>query len=119
MKKQAFTLAEVLLTLGVVGVVAAVILPTVVRNVALSQVTPKLNKAVLMFEQANTALLSTNKIDSLTDSGYLASVDKYADELKKYLRISKTTYGYLAKDGMSYEFSIEKKVSTDSIPAHK
>ena len=62
MKKNGFTLAEVLLTMGIVGTVAALVLPTVIQNVSTSQVTPKLNKAISMFEQANTALLSTNKL---------------------------------------------------------
>ena len=33
MKKKAFTLAEVLITLGIIGVVAAMTLPTVITNV--------------------------------------------------------------------------------------
>ena len=33
MKKAAFTLAEVLITIGIIGVVAAITLPTVLTNV--------------------------------------------------------------------------------------
>ena len=32
MKKNGFTLAEVLITLGIIGVVAAITLPTVIQN---------------------------------------------------------------------------------------
>ena len=32
MKKNAFTLAEVLITLGIIGVVAAMTLPTLIQN---------------------------------------------------------------------------------------
>ena len=119
MKKKAYTLAEVLITLGIVGVVAALLLPNLIQDISTSQVIPKLNKVTAMFEQANTALLSTNKVDSLTDSGFLRSKESYAEELKKYLRMSKTSYGYLLKDGMSYDFTIEKRITSDFNPAHR
>lgn len=33
MKKRAFTMAEVLITLGIIGIVAAMTLPTVINNI--------------------------------------------------------------------------------------
>jgi prepilin-type N-terminal cleavage/methylation domain-containing protein len=42
--KQGFTLAEVLITLAVIGVVAALTIPTVVRNYQKTQTVTKLKK---------------------------------------------------------------------------
>lgn len=69
MKKTGFTLAEVLVTLGIVGVVAAIALPALNANTSLAQVGPKLGKAVAMFEQANQNLLTDLSVDALTDTG--------------------------------------------------
>ena len=57
MKKFGFTLAEVLITLGIVGVVSALVLPTFTAQVTYSKVGPKLAKAVASFEQATMAII--------------------------------------------------------------
>lgn len=44
MKKYAFTLAEVLITLGIIGVVAAMTLPTVVNKYREKETVTKLKK---------------------------------------------------------------------------
>ena len=45
LKRAAFTLAEVLITLGIIGVVAALTLPTVISNYKKQVTVPKLQKA--------------------------------------------------------------------------
>ena len=46
MKKQnAFTLAEVLITLGIIGVVAAMTIPTLMQNINAKDVVAKVKKA--------------------------------------------------------------------------
>ena len=128
MKKIGFTLAEILITLTIVGVVAAITLPTLMSDTTSTQIGPKLAKAVAMFEQANETLLSENSIDTLTDGGYTKVEDEtaYGNELSKYLKISKIDYhtetgksyashgpnstsgtAYLAKDGIVYIISTD------------
>ncbi len=51
-KKAAFTLAEVLITLGVIGVVAAVTLPTLIANYQKHVTVTQLKKAYTEFSQA-------------------------------------------------------------------
>lgn len=46
MKIRAFTLAEVLITLGVIGVVAAMTLPTLIQNYQEQEYVNKLKKAI-------------------------------------------------------------------------
>ena len=50
--KLAFTLAEVLITLGIIGIVAALTLPSVVQNYKRQQASARIKKFVSVFNQA-------------------------------------------------------------------
>ena len=50
-KKVAFTLAEVLITLGIIGVVAALTLPSVIQNYKKQEVLSRLKKSYAVIEQ--------------------------------------------------------------------
>ena len=50
-KKSAFTLAEVLITLGIIGVVAALTLPSVIQNYKKQEVLSRLKKSYAVIEQ--------------------------------------------------------------------
>ena len=83
-KKSAFTLAEVLITLGVIGVVAAITMPTVIANI---------NERVNSERQANIAQKITQAMEQMRAHGLLntkySSTDAFVDELQKYLKIAK------------------------------
>ena len=120
MKKNGFTLAEVLITLGIVGVVSALTIPTLMSNTTKEQIGPKLAKAVSAFEQANQALLNAYSVDSLTDARLVdytaavgsaqasSSITDYPPALQKYMKLTTKTENsvnyYISKDGVSYEF---------------
>lgn len=90
MKKFGFTLAEILVTLGVIGVIAALTLPTLTQNTSTARVGPTLAKAVSVFEQANTALLNEYKADSLRDAGfsrYYINAESYIEALSRHMKI--------------------------------
>ncbi len=94
MKKNGFTLAEVLITLGIIGVISALTLPSLLNDTQGAQVGPKLGKAAAMFEQANQVLLQEYNSDRLSDAGLWISRDqnaaiRYGNELSKYLKISR------------------------------
>ena len=83
LRKAAFTLAEVLITLGIIGIVAAMTLPT-------------LNQAInnkVRAEQVRTVKYkftkATEKMNSLGLIGPYASTDAFVDELQKHLKIMK------------------------------
>ncbi len=86
MEKNGFTLAEVLITLAIIGVVAALTIPTVVRNYRASQYLNSLKSAYSILSNAvNTAN---------AQEGIVASYDTYADRefkpvLMKYLKVIK------------------------------
>ena len=81
--KGGFTLAEVLITLAIIGIVAALTMPTLLKNVAERE-----NSET----QANIAQKITKSMDLMRADGGLertyASTDDFVDELSKYLKIS-------------------------------
>ncbi len=73
MKKSGFTLAEVLITLGIIGVVAALTAPALVQNAGSAQIGPKLAKAVSTFELANQNMLNERDASTIAASGATSS----------------------------------------------
>ena len=74
MFKKGFTLAEVLITLGIIGVVAALTTPALVQNIGTAKVGPSLAKAVSTFENANQTMLAQSEAGSITSlSQYVSS----------------------------------------------
>ena len=81
--KRGVTLAEVLITLGVIGVVAAVTMPTLVTNVQ-----ERIKK-----EQVRTVKYkltkATDSMKSLDKIGPYATTEAFVNELKKHMSIAK------------------------------
>ena len=50
--KEGFTLAEVLITIGVIGIVSALTLPNVIQNTKKNEATAKLKKFISVINQA-------------------------------------------------------------------
>lgn|SRR5574344_1476748 len=81
--KEAFTLAEVLITLGIVGVVAALTLPALIVNVK-----EKIKVArVENIEQKLTQ--ATDKMYTLDLLAPYSSTEEFVSELQKHLKIAK------------------------------
>ena len=80
---NAFTLAEVLITLGVIGVVAAITMPMLITNI---------NDRANSERHANIAYKMTQAMEQMRAHGKLTSYDStsaFVDELQKYLKITK------------------------------
>ena len=82
-KKQAFTLAEVLITLGIIGVVAAMTIPTLVANYN----TKQWNTAATVFNRKLEEALKTMNTQS-TLAGH-ASTESFVEELSKHFKTNK------------------------------
>ena len=81
--KAAFTLAEVLITLGVIGVVAAITMPMLITNI---------NDRANSERHANIAYKMTQAMEQMRAHGKLTAYDStsaFVDELQKYLKITK------------------------------
>lgn len=95
MKKKGFTLAELMVSMGIIGVIAAITLPALMQNSQKGQIGPKLTKTVAMFEQANTALLTAKGVDNLLDTTMVQTSanndDSYANQLTNHLKATITS----------------------------
>ena len=93
-KFNAFTLAEVLITLGVIGVVAAITLPTLVTNYQKKQTVVQLKKAYAELSQAiNLAQKDNGMIEDWDFANFSTSAERiqyfYDNFLKPNLKIER------------------------------
>ena len=79
MKKRGFTLAEALITLGIIGVVMALMTPELIHYTGTANVGPALRRAKTDFEEATALMLSKNGVDSISELG-----DN--DDLQRFLK---------------------------------
>ena len=100
-RKIAFTLAEVLITLGIIGVVAAMTMPSLITNYRIKGTVSKLkkvnttfNNAFLQAKEENGEIsdwgLSNSTLDTDTDDGSIANSnygrDKFLEILSRHLK---------------------------------
>ena len=136
--KRAYTLAEVFLALGVIGVLSAITLPTLMQDTSNSQVEPKLNKIQSVIVQANKDILYRNGADSLLETGFFTGFstvsDDYYNELNRTLKMtgsytiplisaegaSKVEKFYQINDGTAFKLVLDNILNLDlSKKTHK
>ncbi|MDO5437784.1 MAG: type II secretion system protein [bacterium] len=116
-RKTGFTLAEVLITLAIIGVVAAVSIPSVISNSQQQEFKTGLRKAVSVLNSAitmNMALDGETPYDNSNLMGYLmkhmAIIETQQDRTNKYWISSSVDGGiwpnavFYTTDGMRFEF---------------
>lgn len=86
---KAFTLAEILLTVGIIGVVAALTMPTLSQNYFRQTKAVQLRKATTDITNAIDDLI-LNEDKSLLSQTSICSADGVQNFIKKYLKIVKT-----------------------------
>jgi prepilin-type cleavage/methylation N-terminal domain protein len=125
--QKGFTLAEVLITLGIIGTVTALTLPALIQNHKKSETTARLKKfysimsqAVLMSENDNGSIEDWEKAEmdskdeetgQYSDNDYKHSEEYFNRYLKNYLKYLKTEkdektklFKVLFTDGSSVKF---------------
>lgn len=119
MKKTGFTLAEVLVTLSIIGVVAATTLPSINSNVQKAQIGPILAKAINTLENANRMALQEYETSNLATAAKCIKEElgnatpseaggNYLDIMYKYVSGSHSgTSGseFRSKDGIIYDLA--------------
>ena len=86
--KKGFTLAEVLITLGVIGIVASLTLPNVLNNFNNKTQVAQLQRTYNMLTNAATQLLADEQVDDLTQSSLSTAAGRDAFMFKS-LKIQK------------------------------
>lgn len=93
MKFKGFTLAEVLITMTIIGVVAALTTPALFHNAGTAQVGPKLAKIKSTIENANRQLMADEDVGSLAtlfadiNNDNDAISRRYPELLGQYMRL--------------------------------
>ena len=85
--KKGFTLAEVLITLGIIGVVAAMTMPTLINNHREKETVVKLKKLNSTLQNAYNIMRQEeygSSINSILDYG---TNDEFIDNFTKYLKV--------------------------------
>jgi len=115
MKRYGFTLAEVLITLGIIGVVSAMVIPTFTQSTQNAKIGPKLAKAVAGFEQATKACLNDAESDSLIGSG-IGTGANFMGNISHHLKGSINDDTFMAADGTSYTIINRFSDTTGTFP---
>ena len=107
--KAAFTLAEVLITLGIIGVVAAMTLPTLVNNYKEKELITRTKK--LYSNIQNAIVLAQKDLGVVGDNTFLFDVNQTslqtAEKLSKYFNGSKVCENQNQKGCSQYYYSIK------------
>jgi len=101
-RKFGFTLAEVLITLGVIGIIAALTMPNLIANYRKKVLVTQLKKTVSTLEQGFHMVLAEDGVDSLSNSS-LASRYGGCCNIDKMYKIFNATE--LPQQGAFYELS--------------
>ncbi len=123
MKLKGFTLAEVLITLAIVGVIASLTLPALMTNVSKSSVGPSLAKAVNTMENANKMILTDNtarQLKTICADDYIACLKNYVNgtiisEEVNYLQYSLAEQAFSTSGGEAGNSSVKGLMTNDGI----
>ena len=85
-RKIAFTLAEVLVTLGIIGVVSAMTVPSLMQNHQRKTYVTQLHKVYNLFSQASVQYMNDNNALNMKEAG-ITSQDAIDEFVKKYFKI--------------------------------
>ena len=98
-RKFAFTLAEVLITLGIIGVVSVLTIPNIISNYQKKVYVTQLQKAYNQISNALELLMSIEEVDNLNDTSLFCEDDcddakKKSDFVAKYFKVTKNCLGH-------------------------
>lgn len=115
-KNKAFTLAEVLITLMIIGVIAAVSIPAVVVNSQQNEYKTGLSKAVNSLNQAimvNLAISGETPYDTANLYKYLGNVMNVIKTTTSLTYGARDNFAFYTADGIRYEIPYDKDVLLD------
>lgn len=108
-----FTLAETLITLGIVGIVASMVVPVVMNNVRDKQLESQAAKAKYTLANGYKLMMNRQEIFNIKDIEFLSActllnnVNCVASAHQKHFKILKDTTGSLKVENLPESYSIE------------
>ena len=89
MKKTGFTLAEVLITLVIIGVIGALTVPALIQNTQKQEYVTALKKAYSTLSQVTQQIIMEEGSPKADDGGWAADYDKIYDLYSRHLNLAK------------------------------
>ena len=87
LKSAAFTLAEVLVTLGIIGVVSAMTVPTLMQNYQRQSYVTQLHKVYNEMSQGFQQMMTDRNALNLKETGLLNTTEQATETFKNYLKV--------------------------------
>lgn len=84
-KQKAFTLAEILIALTIIGVIAAITVPALIQRTQKQEYVSALKKAYSTLSQAANQIIAENGSPKCDDAGWACSSEEVYSMFKKYL----------------------------------
>ena len=107
--KKGFTLAETLITLGIIGVVAALTIPTLSVSTKEKSLEAKEKVCVSDLENALTTMMASEGAADLDETKAFTETNGIVNNLQKYIKVYKSSNTKCSmKNGAIIEFSTEK-----------
>ena len=113
-KKKAFTLAEVLVTMGIIGVVAAMTVPNLVKNYQNQALVTALHKFYTEFSQAIQLYMSDQKVETLTETDLYNNNANLQAFINNYFKIVSRCGNSYTSNGGAKCFSSDQYYSINS-----
>ncbi len=104
--KRGFTLAEVLVTLAVIGVVAALTIPTIIQTSQEKQAKTAVKKALSVMNQILALSIAENGISGSSVNNSMELQNLFGNYMK-IMANDDTNFSFIAADGMIYSFHKE------------
>ena len=126
-KKCAFTLAEVLITLGIIGVVAVVTLPTLIKNYQKQVLVNQLKKSYSTLSQGIKKMMADELVSTYGETSFFntcqSDLEKCESMFNKYFKANNYEY----ESGRSYpyllcysnEYCVKSNLSSNNVYGHK
>ena len=125
MKKSAFTLAEVLITLMIIGIVAALSIPSVITNAQQQEFKTGLKKAVSVLNEAIQTNIVLEGETPYENQDLFAYIKRHMSIVSSDYRSNSSDtqqYGYnkyfFTTDGMRFEFPVFKQLKLHESDAY-
>ena len=87
LKSAAFTLAEVLVTLGIIGVVSAMTVPTLMQNYQRQSYVTQLHKVYNEMSQVFQQMMTDRNALNLKETGLLNTTEQATETFKNYFKV--------------------------------
>ena len=104
MKHKGFTLAEILISLGIIGVISALSLPTFITSTQNQTNAARLSSTILELSKAFGQMMLDDDADSFEETSYGSDLDntRFANYIN-YTRVSDTLENLLSSENNTYE----------------